>query len=257
MAGRRPTAAQARDRRSKRMAIGLGVLLLIVGVIQGPKLMKQLSPPKTPAAPVAEAGAPATVAGSPGGTSASTGAKPTGTQLASVSLLAIKDPFRAQVHALNGGASAGTSTAVAAAKPAAAKTPAAGTTGGAAAGPTGAVGFTLAPPNAALIRTNGHRQVVLVGDGFPSGQPLFRVVSLGKKGVRIGVLGGSFTSGVPTLLLRKGHKIALANNADGTHYVLQLVRLTTAEPKPSSTAPAAGSTATPAASAATPATPSG
>ena len=65
MAGRRPTAAQVRDRRSKRMAIGLGVVLLVVGVIQGPKLLKQLSGKKTPAeAPLPVAAA----AGSTGAT---------------------------------------------------------------------------------------------------------------------------------------------------------------------------------------------
>ena len=63
---------------------------------------------------------------------------------------------------------------------------------------------------------------------FPASAPLFKLVALGKKGIRIGVFSGSFTSGDPTLLLTKGHKITLANQSDGSHYVLKLVRLTTA-----------------------------
>ena len=253
MARRRPTAAQARDKRSRKMAIGLAVLLVVVGVIQGPKLMKSLKPPTAPAS-AAQAGAPATGAASTDTSASVTAAKPTGTQLASVSLLAIKDPFHAQIQVAVAGGNAGgaAGTPKAAATPKVAATPAqSGTAAPAAAGPTGAVGFTLAPPNAALIKTNGHRQVVAVGDGFPTGQPLFKVVALGKKGVRIGVVGGSFTSGIPTLLLKKGHKIELANEADGSHYILQLVRLTTADPKPaqpSAATPAASAPATPAAS---------
>ena len=87
----------------------------------------------------------------------------------------------------------------------------------------------MAPPNAALLLTNGHRQVVSVGKGFPSPQPLFKLVALGKKGsIRIGVLGGSFASGAPTMVLLKGQKITLANQSDGSRYVVQLIRQTTA-----------------------------
>src|SRR5581483_853805 len=98
--------------------------------------------------------------------------------------------------------------------------------------PSPTVTFTTQPPNAALIRTNGNRQIVALGDHFPTASPLFTLVSVTKKGARIGVLDGSFASGVPTMLLKKGQKLTLANQADGTHYVLQLVRLTNATPQP-------------------------
>jgi hypothetical protein len=269
MAGRRLTAAQTRDRRSKRMAIGLGLLLLVVGVIQGPKLLKQLSPPGAPAA--APPVAPVDGGTSDAATGGTTGPVVTGTQLQSFSLLPNKDPF----HALAGSdpsAPASTATSPAAGSPTkkpAAKTPAtpaakaaaqtpvtpaakaaAKAASAASAGPTGAVGFTMSPPNAAVIRTNGQKQTVAIGGGFPSFQPLFKLVKLvgknGVKGVRIGVVGGSFTSGVPTLLLRKGHKLTLANQADGSHFVIQLLSLTTAAAttSPASTTPATTPAAT-------------
>ncbi len=69
---------------------------------------------------------------------------------------------------------------------------------------------------------------MLVGAGFPTGEPLFKLVALGKKDVKIGVLGGSFTSGAPTLALLLGRAITLADEVDGSRYVLRLVALTTA-----------------------------
>jgi hypothetical protein len=108
---------------------------------------------------------------------------------------------------------------------------------------SGTVSFSAAkpPPNAAIVTTNGQRQLVYVGDGFPRADPLFRLVALSDKAVRVGVLGGGFTSGVPTIKLARGKPLTLANEADGEHYVIQLVRLTTAAPKPAApaTAPAA------------------
>src|SRR5579863_3180182 len=118
--GRRLTAAQARDRRSKRLAIGLGALLLVVGVIQGPKLLKQLSPPAPPSPPAAAAPTGAAGATSAAGSAASAGTVTTGTQLQSFSLLAVKDPFYSPIQQTGATAPAGT-----AAKPAAGARPAA------------------------------------------------------------------------------------------------------------------------------------
>jgi hypothetical protein len=99
-----------------------------------------------------------------------------------------------------------------------------------------------------VVKTNGRRQIIFVGDAFPATDPLFKLVALGKKNIRIGVLGGSFTSGAPTIKLVKGKRLTLANQADGSRYVLQLLRLTTATPPPTT----AGSSSTP--STTTPAT---
>jgi hypothetical protein len=72
---------------------------------------------------------------------------------------------------------------------------------------------------------------------------MFKLVSLGKKkGIRIGVVGGSFADGTPTLLIAKGHKITLADESDGSRYVVQLVRLTNAVPPPVTTTTAGSTT---------------
>lgn len=239
MAGRRMSATEVRDRRAKKRALVLGVLFLVVVGIQGPKLLKQLHPhAQTTAINGGTAPAVATT-GTTVAASATAGATPAAAagQLHDFSRLPLKDPFHALVQEPKGtaGASApGQAQATATPK----KKTAAETV------PTGPVAFTsqVPAPDAALIRTNGRRQIVAVGAPFPSSQPVFKLVALGKKGVRIGVLGGSFTSGIPTLLLPKGHTITLANQADGSRYVLELVRLTTAPLKP--TAPTAVPTTT-------------
>jgi hypothetical protein len=94
---------------------------------------------------------------------------------------------------------------------------------------------------------NGKDQLVRVGDGFPTAKPLFKLVSIGTKGVRIGVLDGSFESGDPTLMLPKKQVVMLANKADGSDYSLKLLRLKVAPP-PKAAAPKPPTTATTAAS---------
>jgi len=280
MARRRLSPAQIRDRRSKRLVIVLGVVFLAVAGIQGPKLLKQLKhhPPApttapsvapTTAAGVSAVPAAPTVVATPGAVNASK-------QLTSFSLLPFKDPFAAPLHGASGinetaagddedaadstdsgEVAEGETTTKAATQPAeTAATPAAATTTTttttttaqpAPAAPT--VKFTLPPPNAAVIKTNGNREVVAIGAGFPSAQPMFKLVALAKnkKGIRIGVLGGSFVGGIPTLLLPKGKTITLADQADGTRYVIELLQLTNAvlpAPTQSTTASAAPATTT-------------
>jgi hypothetical protein len=86
------------------------------------------------------------------------------------------------------------------------------------------------PPNAAVLRINGKKQIVGVDGVFPAGEPLFRLVRLGKNGksIRISVLGGSFTSGNPWIALARGKTLTLANESDGTRYIVKLVKLTNA-----------------------------
>ncbi|MGH7330546.1 MAG: hypothetical protein ACREJX_19530, partial [Polyangiaceae bacterium] len=100
---------------------------------------------------------------------------------------------------------------------------------------------TKTPPNAAIVAMNGKKQTVFLGDGFPSANPLFKLVALGAKTVRVGIFGGSFTSGTQTIKLAKGKKVTLANQSDGSHYVIELVKLTTAV-APVQTTPASSST---------------
>jgi hypothetical protein len=117
-----------------------------------------------------------------------------------------------------------------------------------------------------VITTNGRSEVVTLGAGFPSSEPTFKLVWLAKnkKGIKISVVGGSFAGGVPTLLLAKGQEVTLADQSDGSRFVLELLRLTNqAPPLPppstaktptgASAAPAATTTTAPQTTTATPA----
>ena len=241
---RRPTAAQLREKRSRTLAIAFSLVFLIVMVIQGPKLLKTLH---GGAAPVGGAVAGALPAGVNPSLPTATASGSTAAavaldgHLANLSRFPFKDPFRALVKEPAGTkGSAGTSgTAPAKAEK---SSPAAAVA--AAVGPTVTFTATKVPPNAAVVKTNGRRQIVFIGDAFPTKDPLFKLVALGKKNIRIGVLGGSFTNGLPTIKLAKGKRMTLANKADGSHYVLQLLRLTVATPPAKTTD---GSTPVPAA----------
>ena len=233
------------------LAIAFSGVFLVVVVVQGPKLMKMLHGGTAPSGGTVAGALPPGV--NPTAPSASVSGPTVGAaadgHLGNLSRFAFKDPF----HALISGASSvpvpGSTAPPSKDKPAqpkAKKSPAAAAA--AAVAPTVTFTATKAPPNAAVLKTNGSRQVIFVGQGFPTSDPLFKLIALGKKNIRIGVLGGSFTSGAPTIKLVKGKRLTLANQADGSRYVIQLLKLTTATPPPppaggSSTAPAGTTTA--------------
>ena len=179
--------AQVRDRRAKIAAAVLGVAFLGVAAIQGPKLLKALHP----APPGVAAGPPLARTGSTQFAAATL----TSGQLRRFSTFAAKDPFKAQVKLSAGaaGASGGSGAGAATAKPGqklAVLAPA-GASGAAATfteSPAGAPGATVRTVPAALILYNGKRQVVALGAGFPAKRPMFRLVSLGLKNVRIGLI---------------------------------------------------------------------
>lgn len=273
MRARRITAAQLKDRRNKKIAAALLVVFIGVCVVQVPKLMKQLNPKTTAVAPPAATTPPPSGTPSSGATSATPASASTLTaaapgQLHAFARLPLKDPFKSLVSATPPATSAPKATAPA---PKPTPKPQPKLAGGCSivinnnvealvcskkkpvkAGKasqqqpaqqqpaTGTVPFKAAPPppNAAVVKINGLRQVVFVGDGFPRANPLFKLVSLGDKTIRVGVLSGSFTSGLPTIKLAKGKRVTLANEVDGSRYVIKLVALTTATPPPATTTPA-------------------
>ena len=250
---RRLTAAQAKQAKQKKIVIVLAVLFLIVAAVQGPKFWKQLHPkPAGEAAPTpgsvpAAAATPATAAASAPAVSG---------QLHAFSHLKLKDPFKVLVSVPAADASSSApSDAAPTAKPAETpkqpQQPKQPTKPAAEPAAAGTVSFsaTAPPPNAAIVKTNGRRQLVYVGDGFPAADPRFRLVALGNKAIRVGVMGGGFASGVPTIKLARGKQVTLANRADGAHYVITLVRLTTAAPKPVAPAGSTPAAATPPATA--------
>jgi hypothetical protein len=253
------TPAQSRERRAKIAAAVLGVVFLGVAAIQGPKLLNALNP-KPPVAPEA---AVLPSAGSSTSSGSLATVKLASDQLSHFSSFPSKDPFKALVKAAGSGSGgAGGATGGSAGT---------GATSGSAQtqkklsviAPAGASGvsatFTETPAGAAvstatktvpaaLILYNGKKQIVALGAGFPAKHPIFRLVSLGLKSVRIALIGGSFANGKTTLALARNQRISLADSTTGTAFVLRLLRLTTA---PASVAPTAGGAATPA----TPASP--
>jgi hypothetical protein len=246
---RRPTAAQLREKRSRTLVIAFSVVFLIVMVVQGPKLLKSMHGGSAPVGGTVAGALPAGVNPTAPTATVSGGsvAVVADGHLGNLSRFAFKDPFHALVNVSTGTAATGKSATKTPPPPPAAKadkpTPAAAAA--AAVGPTVTFTATKTPPNAAVLKTNGRRQVIFVGDDFPTDNPLFTLVGLGKKNIRIGVLGGSFTSGVPTIKLATGKRLTLANQADGSRYVLQLLRLTFAVPPPPTTGGSSSTPATP------------
>jgi hypothetical protein len=146
-------------------------------------------------------------------------------QLFSFSHFTGKDPFVQQVQNLTlgqpvGGGSAasgatGTITADAATQQSG--------TAGAPATLTSSTSRTLATTGTARISINGRVELVRVGKSFPSGNPLFRLVSISNGVVRIGIAHGSYTSGAQTVTLAAGRPLTLVDTADGIRYKIRLL----------------------------------
>jgi hypothetical protein len=222
--------AKAKAKRQKIIAAVLGVLLLGVLAYEVPSLMKTMNkkpPAPVPAATPAPAGAP--VAGGPVAAAPVSAPVPSATlsdsdplaqagsgQLLSFDRFSSKDPFVQQADTTDCGSGAPACTP---ATPPPAKTkkkqpkPTVPTT------PT-----QPAPaPTGARISVNGTSELVAVGKTFPSSDPVFRLVSLTRTTAKIGIAGGSLSTGDATATLTKGKKVTLMNTADGTRYELVLV----------------------------------
>jgi hypothetical protein len=85
---------------------------------------------------------------------------------------------------------------------------------------------TTAKPAAAptvSISVNNVTSRVSTGGTFPSGKPIFRLVSWTKGTARIGIVGGSYSTGDPTLELTVNKAVTLQNTSDGQRYKLVLL----------------------------------
>jgi hypothetical protein len=238
--------AKAKARKQKITAAALGAVFLILVVIQGPKLMKQLHK-KTPAASAAATtttttpasattGAPTPAGPTPGPAAVESGPATLSSgdapppvdqgQLASFSLFSSKDPFAQQL-------STTPST----------PTTSGGSTGTSAPSGSGSSAPTSQPaPGGAVISVNGTLTSVTVGGDFPqpgtsdpSAQPFFHLVSLTAHTARISIVGGSYTNGAPSVTLRENKPVTLVNTADGTRFRLILKPQGTAVPATSGT----------------------
>jgi hypothetical protein len=251
---------EQKQRRQKIILAVGGVIFLVLAVIQGPKLWKQLNPETTPATTTATASQPtdpttttssstsaapevtsttlsrrgsALLAGVPVAPSPSP--EPAAGQLASFSRFAAKDPFVPQVAEQEPGPSADGSPRLGDTQPnEAAPVPAkqnasdgstanaAGITSNSAAPPTGNVAPVEQAPVNATISINGSVEPVELKGVFPKRDKLFVLAGLTENAAKIGVAGGSLTSG-KTVKLALGHQITLVDTATGARYVLRLL----------------------------------
>lgn len=244
---RRPTDAQAKAKRQKKLAIGGTVVLLLLLAIQLPKTLKMLNPKpvKTQAAAAVSTGttpsavppAPVSTGGPPATASTSlpeSEQPPTAGdgQLVSFERFASKDPFTQQVAisttpATDVPAAGSGTTTIPADVAAGGSTPAGsgGATGFTAGTDTGATTTAAPPATATTLSINGEPEAVATAADFPAADPIFTLVKLGKDGksVEIGIAGGTLSTGHDTVTLELGKPVTLMNTADGTRYTIVLL----------------------------------
>lgn len=245
---RMSTIQAQKARKQKKIAIVGGVVLLALLVFLGPRTLKSLhggSSASTPYVAVQPTAATASSATTP--TSATPVAaaaavavtaslvdsdRPpahTKSQLVSFDTFDSKDPFVQQVTDAPDVPAVAT-TAPATAPSGAATTAAPATTGGATASASSSSSTTASTSGsqptrstAAVVEVNGERQSIGVAQTFPTANPTFRLVSIGNGVAKIGLAGGTYASGAPTVSLRLGRTLTLVNTADGVRYELRLV----------------------------------
>jgi hypothetical protein len=234
--------AKAKAKKQKIIAAVLGVLLLGVLAYEVPSLLKSKKPPvsSVPAAgapvpgltPVVGGPVAVAPAGVPVATTLSDSdplAQAGSGQLLSFDRFSSKDPFVQQVDAtacVADPTSPEAPTCVGGTPPAA-KTSVKPTQPK----PPSTIPVTPAPrapqpnPSSARISVNGTSESVALSKTFPSSDPVFRLVALTRTTAKIGIAGGSLSTGDGTTTLTKGKKVTLMNTADGTRYELILLSL--------------------------------
>jgi hypothetical protein len=75
-------------------------------------------------------------------------------------------------------------------------------------------------PTAAVIWTNGLRQVVGLSQVFTVGDVEFRLLGVTPEAVRLEIVGGAFADRKQTITARRGHRVQLTNTATGVEYGL-------------------------------------
>jgi len=222
---------EAKDRRAKKIAIGGGVLLAILLAWEVPHYLggkKSSAPAPTPAASTTPSGTtPATMtpATTATGVTAAASTPATSTklpnsdmppkhskqQLAGFSTFASKDPFIQQITADDGTGATVTSSTTAP------------TSSTKSRNQTVLTGRTLAHSGGVRISVNGRPEFVRIGASFPRSNPVFRLVSVTRAGVRVGIANGSYSSGAQTVSLGFSRMVTLVDTANGARYKLQLL----------------------------------
>jgi hypothetical protein len=257
----RQDAIKKRDKRSKMALIACGVLFLGVAVYEVPSIMAMMNkkpPPGTtydPGPSSTVGGAPTAATGLPdvaGGTASAassgdlvdTDVPPASVagQLVTFEVFQTKNPFTPQVTSTtptdsSGGTSAGrpgadvpTTTTPTTTTPT--TLPGFPTLPGSGVVPSTTVPTTTtpstttttaAPAPTVSIAVNEVVSKVAVNGAFPSGTPVFRLVSYTHGTAQIGIVGGSYQQGGQTLTLKQGVPVTLQNTTDGKQYKLELL----------------------------------
>lgn len=258
MAGKkRVDPIKQREKRSKIAATAGVVLLVAVGVFEIPSMLAVMNK-KAPAGSTYDPGPSSVVPGSlpnvalggggtapaaasVGGQLVDTDVPPTGSdsQLVSFSAFQGKNPFTPQVSSSSssstdsGASTSGTSAPTTANKPGAdvspvtPSTPSPGqtvlpsTTPPATTVTATTTAFSAQPT--ASISVNGVVTRIASQGTFPTGAPVFRLVSWSGSSAQIAIVGGSYAAGNPTLRLRVGVPVTLENQTDGKRYKLTLL----------------------------------
>jgi cytoskeletal protein RodZ len=213
MASRRNDAQQA-QRRKKLVLIGLMVVFAALLAFQLPKLLKG-------------SGSSSSTATTSSTTSAAPSTSVTGTR----SLTAAKTSVSTRrAHAIRGMAPKDLfvpliqDSSTTASSPATASAPAPVThpAASASAAPvvTKPAHVKPAVPTAAVIWTNGQRQVVGVSQVFKVGDAQFKLVAVTRDTIRIKAVGGAFSGRGAAITVQKGRRVTLANTATGVRYSL-------------------------------------
>jgi hypothetical protein len=239
---------EAKDRRAKKLAVGGAVVLVAVLAFEVPHMLgggsKTSAPASTTATPTGGPAASTTAApaatptATPAGTALAAAAPTTAStklpnsdvapkraksQLYSFSNFSGKDPFVQQISSGTQLQTPTSSPSTSAPPPTPAQTASVTSRSGQQGSSKPQSVRTLAKAGAATIAVNGRRETVQIGAGFPSSNPLFKLVSVSHGVVKIGIASGSYASGAQTVSLVTGRTLTLVDTADGIHYKLRLL----------------------------------
>jgi hypothetical protein len=82
---------------------------------------------------------------------------------------------------------------------------------------------TVAAQPTVAISVNGTVSHVSSSGTFPTGAPVFRLVSWKQGSAQIAIVGGSYSAGDATLTLEVGKPVTLENQTTGTRYAVELL----------------------------------
>jgi hypothetical protein len=238
---------QAKDRKQKKILIGLAPLLLLLLAWQGPGMLKAFTggdkgpvpvvqpeggPATTPAPGTDPTAAPAPSTAAPGAAPAtpvvttlpSTDGTPEAGegQLVAFDRFVGKDPFKQLVEDTEdtGGDGGGATTP----PPDTGFEPGPSSNGGGGDGGGGnGGGGAPATYTSATLKVNSNQETVSVKGTFPSYDPIFRLKKVTRTGIELVLVTGAFTEGQDSITVKVGKSVTLVSQPDGQRFVITVV----------------------------------